>query len=261
MTELESGAATVTGSAGPLDAYVSRPAAPGPLPYLILVHEAFGLTDHIRSQARAFAAQGYDTVAPDLYSGDIDRAALTTQDIEDSFAVSAAADMEVALASLPDDRRVPVRRAVTWRNTTRQFVPRYVDDLAAIAAERARQNGGFVGVVGWCMGGYLAGLLAAQGADVSATVIYYGGAPPLDTVNRIRGPVLGHYAGEDIGITSAVPEFAAAMQGAGRPFEYHVYDGARHGFNNDDRFTYRADCASLAMARTLAFLARTSTSA
>ncbi|MEO8698100.1 MAG: dienelactone hydrolase family protein [Acidimicrobiales bacterium] len=258
MTELQSGPATVTGSEGPLEAYESRPSEPGPRPYLILVHEAFGLTDHIRSQARLFAAQGFETVAPDLYSGDADRAALTTQDIEDSFAVSAAADIEAALASLPDDRRAPVRRAVNWRNATRQFVPRYVNDLAAIAAERARRQDGFVGVVGWCMGGYLAGLLAAQGADVSATVIYYGGPPPLNTVDQIRGPVLGHYAGEDVGITSAVPDFATAMHRAGRPFEYHIYDGAPHGFNNEDRVTYRADCAALAMARTVAFLARTS---
>ena len=101
------------------------------------------------------------------------------------------------------------------------------------------------------MGGRLVGELAAQGAELAAGVIHYGGPPKLAQVVNIRCPLEGHYASTDIGITNKVPAFAEAMKAAGKPFTYYVYE-ADHGFTlGHDRFP---EAKRLAMKRSLDFL-------
>ena len=103
------------------------------------------------------------------------------------------------------------------------------------------------------MGGSLVGELAATGADLAAGVIHYGGPPKLDLVPNIRGPLEGHYASTDTGITSKVPAFADAMKAAGKEFAYFIYE-ADHGFTlGANRFP---EAKRLAMSRSKDFLAR-----
>ena len=59
--ELKSGGDTITG-------YLARPSAAGRHPGIVVIHEAFGLVEHIRDIARRFANIGYDALAPDLYA-------------------------------------------------------------------------------------------------------------------------------------------------------------------------------------------------
>ena len=75
--------AAILGMAGPLggqsvsyfagdDAtvgYLAVPEGAGPFPSLILIHEWNGLVDRVREVADAMAAEGYVTLAADLYSG------------------------------------------------------------------------------------------------------------------------------------------------------------------------------------------------
>ena len=51
-----------------IDAYLSRPAASGRYPGVIVIMEAFGLVEHDKDIARRFAAEGYVAIAPDLYT-------------------------------------------------------------------------------------------------------------------------------------------------------------------------------------------------
>ena len=51
-----------------INAYLSRPAAAGRYPGVVVIMEAFGLNDHIKDVARRFAEQGYIAVAPDMYT-------------------------------------------------------------------------------------------------------------------------------------------------------------------------------------------------
>ena len=59
--EFKSGGDTITG-------YLARPSQPGRHPGIVVIHEAFGLVEHIRDLARRFANIGYDALAPDLYA-------------------------------------------------------------------------------------------------------------------------------------------------------------------------------------------------
>jgi carboxymethylenebutenolidase len=110
--------------------------------------------------------------------------------------------------------------------------------------------------VGYCFGGRLAYLMAAQGA-VDAAVSYYGGGIQnlLDQAEKIQVPMLFHYAEQDTGIPlEAVEQVKARF--AGRPdADLHVYPGAGHGFNCTDRSAYDQQASALALGRTLTFLA------
>lgn len=250
--------ADVPAASGPLRTFVARPAGSGPWPGLLVIQEVFGLTPHIEDVTRRLAAQGYLAVAPDLYTNDSVRAALTIDDIEGAIAVGQQQDAEAALDALPADRRKAVRSAVEWRKGNMARMGSFVADLAeTLTWLRARPDvrSERIGSIGWCMGGGLNGALIARGVDLQAAVIYYGPIPPLDAVANIKCPVLGQYGKEDTAITSRVPEFEAAMQAADKDLTVHLYD-APHAFNNEDRASYRPDAAASAWNRTVEFLAR-----
>ena len=103
----------------------------------------------------------------------------------------------------------------------------------------------------------MAARFATADPDLRAAVIFYGQNPPLDAVPRIRARVLGLYGSEDPGITSTVPQFAAAMAAAGKSFESHVYPGAKHAFFNDTRPNYRRMSAEDAWDRMVRFFGAT----
>src|SRR6266478_5974686 len=85
-----------------INAYLSRPAAAGRYPGVVVIMEAFGLNDHIKDVARRFAAQGYIAVAPDMYTregapdpSNMDRVIQTMLSVPDTQAV---ADLDGAIA-------------------------------------------------------------------------------------------------------------------------------------------------------------------
>ena len=77
---------------------------------------------------------------------------------------------------------------------------------------------------------------------------------PLDATARIQAPVLGLYGGEDLGIPVAdAKAMEAALRAAGRTAEFIIYPSAPHAFFADYRPSYRADAATDAWNRNLAW--------
>jgi len=202
-------------------------------PGIVLIQEVFGVNHHIRSVADGYAADGYVVLAPDVFwrSQPMFDVGYDPESITKGRAMKAQTDIAKAVA-----------------------------DLAATASTlRARgECAGKIASMGYCMGGWLS-FLAAANTGVDAAVCYYGGGidGSLAQAPRIACPILMHFAGKDEHIPlSAVEATRAAFKGRSNA-EIHLYEGAAHGFNCDERGSYNAEAAKIARERTLGFLKRT----
>jgi carboxymethylenebutenolidase len=211
---------------GTMRGYLVQPAkASGRLPGVLVVHENRGLNPHIEDIARRLALEHFIAFAPDAlfplggYPGDEDRARELFPKLDQA--------------------------------KTRE------DFVAAVAWLKARPEvNGRVGAVGFCYGGGIVNMLATRVPDLGAAVAFYGSAPDLADVPKIRAPLLIHAAEQDPRINASWPDYEAALEAAKVSYERHLYPGTQHGFNNDTTPRYDAAAAKLAWERTLAFLGR-----
>jgi carboxymethylenebutenolidase len=245
---------TYPGPTGEVSAYLARPAGDAPWPAIVVVHEFWGLTEHIEDVARRFAGEGYLALAPDLYCHDAVYPTLKYEDLEGLLRLMNVRDVDAVIADLPAERQEGVRRALAWRDT--RDASTYLPDLlAAVDYLQARPDvrAEAIGAIGYCMGGGFAGRLAAAGADLAAAVIYYGGLPPVEQIPNVRCAVQAHYGTEDPFAKTVVPSLQAAMNEHGKNFTLFMYEGAPHAFFNDTGGSYRSEAAQLAWRRTLGF--------
>jgi carboxymethylenebutenolidase len=190
---------------------------------LVLIQEIFGVNHHIRNMCDRFAAQGYLTVAPQVFDRYI-------RDFESGYTP----------AEIAEARKIPP--GVDWTAMLR--------DVAATID--AVKSAGPVGIVGYCMGGTVAFLAAAKLSGLSSAVAYYGGmiAKNADEVPKV--PTQMHFGEKDDHIPMSDVELIRKK----RP-ECEVYDyPAGHGFSCDERGSYDEPSAKLAMQRTLDWFAK-----
>ncbi len=221
--------AVADGAGDTFDAYLAVPAS-GSGPGLVLLQEIFGVNAHIRAMADLYAEEGYVVLAPDLFwrqqrrvelgYGEADRAA--------AMALYGALDIAGAVA----------------------------DAKATLAALRARvECTGRAGVLGYCLGGRLAYMLAAR-SDVDVAIAYYGGGihTMLDEAAAVACPMVFHFGERDAHIQPpAVQAIAAAFAGrADAPV--FVYPGADHGFNCSERASFDKAASLMAHSRSIAAL-------
>ena len=209
--------------------YLVRPASAPPggavttgLPLVLVIHENRGLNPHIEDIARRLALDNFIAFAPDAlftfggYPGDEDKAR--------------------ELFGKLDQAR------------TRE------DFVAAAAYLKGVPGGnGKLGTVGFCWGGGMVNTLATRLPEVAAAVPFYGPAPALAEVPKIKAPLLLMFADDDERINAMWPPYDAALKAAGVPHSAYRYPGTQHGFNNDTTPRYDAGAAKLAWQRTVAF--------
>ena len=209
---------------GTMRGYIARPAgATGRAPGILVIHENRGLNPHIEDITRRLALDGFVAFAPDAlfplggYPGDEDKARELFPKLE--------------------------------QPKTRE------DFVAAAAFLKGRPEcTGKIGAVGFCYGGGMVNFLATRlGTDLSAGVPFYGSAPNLEDVAKIRAPLMVQSAETDPRINASWPDFEKALQAANVKYERHLYPGTQHGFNNDTTPRYDAAAAKLAWGRTIAF--------
>jgi len=202
--------------------YLAIPEGKGPFPSVVAIQEWWGLVGHIKDVADRFAAEGFVTLAPDLYHG------LVAEEPNEARKLAMALDRARAIEEITS-------------------AVRYLHKLEVSDK---------VGIVGWCMGGGLALSAAANGAMVDAVVCFYG--RPLDARDtaKLKAPVLGLYGDKDGGNPqSIVQDFDKELEKQGITHHIHVYAGAQHAFFNDGRpSAYHAEAAADAWRRTLAWL-------
>jgi carboxymethylenebutenolidase len=186
---------------------------------ILVIHEIFGLNQHIRGIADRFAASGFRVFAIDLFDG------WTTADVGEGISRSSALDYPSVVER--------IRRAT---------------DAVRIAAGVTS-----VGIVGFCLGGSIAMVAASQIPALAACVDFYGiPSPDKGDLGRIQGRVLGHFASGDPYIPlERVDALEAQLRKGGVRAEIHRYEYEGHGFVREDP---EGAATKLAWERTLAFL-------
>lgn len=229
------------------EVYVARPdgqARAG----LVLIHEIWGLVDHIREVADRFAAEGYLVAAPDLLSHGGVAPALGTE----LFALMTSPDEKTRTDAQPRMRdALSGMRAPDYAAWAVRALRGTVDWLA-----QQDGVGDRIAVSGFCFGGTYAFALAVADDRVQAAVPFYGAAPSVDDIAQIHAPVLALYGAHDPALIDALPEVTRQMAEAGVDFESVVYPDSSHAFFNDTGPRYDAEAAADAWRRSLTFLDR-----
>ncbi|HEY9293872.1 MAG TPA: dienelactone hydrolase family protein [Microlunatus sp.] len=230
-----------------IDTYIATPS--GPIKGgLVLIHEIWGLVDHIKQVADRFAAEGYLTYAPDILT----HAGMTPQVGAELQQLLRSPDPETRQAAQPlmRERTAPAhdQAYAEWAVPALREV---VDELQRQPAIDAR-----IGVLGFCFGGTYSYALAAADERVRTAVAFYGAPPDLDQIPRIGCPVLGIYGGKDERLMKGLPAVRAKMEEAGVDFTVKIYDDAEHAFFNDTAPRYDAEAAADAWQLSLDFLDR-----
>ena len=232
---------TLTRGGQAIGAYLARPASGAPKGGIIIIHEAFGLNEHIRDLARRFANLGYIAIAPDLYA----RSGAPKQgDMADLFA---------KMLAIPDSQSVADLEAANER----------------LRAEGARR----IGVIGFCSGGRQTLLYACSSGLVDAAVDCWGGfisrADPnaettpnrprkvLDMVSDLACPLMGAFGEtDDNPPMEDVEELGRRLLAAGKEHDIRIYPGVGHAFLADYRPSYDEAQAHVLWKDLTAFFAK-----
>ena len=226
---LTTGDGKVKVSGGDMPVYFAKPANAANPPVILVSMEIFGLHEYIKDVTRRLAHLGAFAIAPDYYF----RAGTDLTKIDDI------------------QKLLPI---VNKKPDAELFA-----DLDA-TVDWAKSQGGDtnrLGIMGFCRGGRTVWLYSTHNPNLKAGVAFYGSladpeneAWPKNALNLaadVKEPVLGLYGAEDTGIkVEQVKDMEAKLKAAGKTAEFHIYDGAPHGFHADYRPSYREQQAKQA---------------
>jgi carboxymethylenebutenolidase len=215
--------------------HVSMPEARGPFPAIVVIQHQGGVDEFIQSITGRLADAGFAAAAPDLYHRD-------GPDCQD--------DLTARRSRLHD-------RGIT-------------KDVRAAVAFLQRQSvidGEQLGVVGFCMGGRIAYLMAAAVPEFKAAVAFYPGnafrawgkdlQSPFERTAEIHCPLLGHFGAQDKNPSpDDMQKLDLELSRHQKVHEFYSYPDAGHAFMDSAKESYRRHAAEAAWPRTVGFLNR-----
>ena len=205
------------GAGAPMPGTFAVPDGYPPGPAVVVVQEFWGLTGQIEMVMQRFAGLGFAAVAPDLYRGKV--------------------------ATEPDEAK-KLRMELDEE--------RAVEDLRTTVSFLKNQGASGIGVMGFCMGGWLTWELAYSDDRLKAAVPCYGFAEAEG--RELRCPVQMHIGTEDHFEPAALQRIGESLRTRGDGSDLFVYEGAHHAFMNDQRpEVYRPADSDLAFERAVAF--------
>jgi carboxymethylenebutenolidase len=192
---------TFPANGGTCSGYLAKPAS-GTGKGVIVFQEWWGLNANIKGIADRFAAEGFVTLAPDMYHGKV------TAEPDEAGKLLMALNIEQA-----------------------------GKDAKGAVAYLKGLTGGPVGTTGFCMGGALSLFTACNsGKDVGACIDYYGGHPMVKyDFAGLTAPVTGFWAEHDDFVNPNIPAIETGVKGTGVKYESITYPGTQHAFFNDER--------------------------
>lgn len=192
------------------------------LPGIIVVHENRGLNPYIEDVGRRAAIEGFITLAPDALS---------------------------PLGGYPgnDDAGRELQKKRTREEMLEDFIAAYE------YLKSHKDCNGHVGVVGFCFGGWISNMMAVKIPSLLAAVPYYGGQPTKEDAEKIKTPLLLHYAGLDTRVNEGWPAFEEILNKNKVENTACFYPGVNHGFHNNTTPRYDEVAATLSWKRTIDF--------
>ena len=202
--------------------YLSEPVWVEDAPWVVMIHEWWGLNDNIKYMADVLASEGYRVFAIDLYNGNV----AETSDEAWTLARAVRWDTEGAV------RKMELAKDFLQRDGKSRKIASY----------------------GWCFWGQQSFNLALN-TPLDASVVYYGNVPTEDDmIANIGGPILGIFGTQDSGIpVQWVEEFAQKARNLWKEIELHYYE-AGHAFANPSGWNYEPEATLDAWDKTLQFL-------
>jgi carboxymethylenebutenolidase len=208
---------------GSIKGLLSQPAeSKKKLPGIIVVHENRGLNPYIEDVGRRAALEGFITLAPDALS---------------------------PLGGYPgnDDAGRELQKKRTREEMLEDFIAAYN------YLKSHKDCNGHIGVVGFCFGGWISNMMAVKIPKLQAAVPYYGGQPTKEEAEKIRTPLLLHYAGLDTKVNEGWPAFEEVLNKNKVEHTAYFYEGVNHGFHNNTTPRYDEAAATLSWTRTIDF--------
>jgi carboxymethylenebutenolidase len=214
---------TYPAATGDMKAFLARPKKGKKFPAVIVIHENRGLVPHIQDVTRRMAKEGFLAIAPDALSP-VGGTPADVSNVGELF------------------------KQLKPEETIKNFV-------AAVKYLKTNPlSTGKVGCTGFCWGGAMTNQVAVNAPDLNAAVPYYGRQPAPEDVEKIKAPVMAHYAGNDAGINAGIPAFEEALKKYNKEYQIFMYEGASHAFNNDsNKERCNEQAAKLAWGRTIGF--------
>ncbi|HSR55014.1 MAG TPA: dienelactone hydrolase family protein [Alphaproteobacteria bacterium] len=204
-----------------LGAYRAAPEGPAK-GGLVIAQEMYGVNSYLTGVVDDYAAKGYLAIAPRLYDR-LEPGLIIEYDEEGNR------------------RAKELYRNYDWSKA--------LTDLEA--ARDAVADAGKVGILGFCFGGSLAWLAACR-SDFTCAVSYYGGEMIRYMDEGSHCPIECHVGDRD---TALSPEKVAEFKARYPEVPFHIYPGAKHGFDNEKRTErHHPEATREARARALEFL-------
>jgi carboxymethylenebutenolidase len=207
--------------------YLARPDDEAQYPGVVLIQEWWGIEPHVREVAQRLATAGFVVLVPDLYHGKV--------------------------ATEPDEA---LKLVMMMRNSLDRAIGEItnaLDYLKTLPCVEPKK----LGIMGFCVGGFLTYTMASRYTDVGAVVPWYGGGynPTEQEVASINAPILAFYGGRDESIPlEQVHKLEAMFKTAAKNFTLHIYPEAGHAFLNPDHGMGNEPAAKDAWPKAVNFL-------
>jgi carboxymethylenebutenolidase len=214
-------------SDGRMRGLLARPASGEKFPAVLVIHENRGLNPYIEDVVRRLAVAGFMAFGPDA-----------------TWPLGGYPNVDKYGAEA-DEKALAMQKQLDAGKITEDFV------AAAEFLLKHPQSTGKLGAVGFCFGGTMVNRLAVRMPQLAAGVPFYGGAPAVEDVPKIKAALLLNFAEQDPNVNKRWPEYEAALKENGVKYEAYIYPKTNHAFHNDTTPRYEEAAAKLAWQRTI----------